>query len=70
MKEKNEANQKFCGNCGSHNTYNYPEEVFCTRRFLKNKEAVVKTLWRCEEWNLNPQECHCIEEVKKKQKQQ
>jgi hypothetical protein len=66
MTEKTETNQRFCGNCGSHNAYNYPMEVFCTNRFLRNKAAIVKTLWCCEEWHLNPQKCECVEEAKKK----
>jgi len=72
--------QKFCGNCGNHNAYNYPDQVFCTRRFSKNinpvvqtlwccgewnPSSVVQTLWCCEEWNPSSQECYCVEEAVK-----
>jgi hypothetical protein len=67
MKEKSNA-EKFCGNCTSHNAYSYPDQVFCTRRFLKNKNAIVRTLWCCEEWMQSAQECNCIEDAKKKQR--
>jgi hypothetical protein len=69
LKEKAEEEQKFCGNCTSHNAYDYPDQVFCTRRFLQDKNPVVRTLWHCEEWNANAQECHCIEDASKKEKQ-
>jgi len=68
MTKKSEEEQKFCGNCGSHNAYNYPEEIFCTKRFLENKNPVVKTLWHCEDWHLNPQKCQCVEDVTKHEK--
>lgn len=68
MKEKGRSEQKFCGNCGSHNAYNYPSQVFCTNRFLKNMDSVVDTLWHCEDWHLNPQGCHCIENAEKMKK--
>lgn len=68
MKKRAEVEQKFCGNCGGHNAYNYPVKVFCTRRFLESKNPIVKTLWHCEEWSLNSQECHCVEEAAKKEK--
>ncbi|MEM2971437.1 MAG: hypothetical protein QW270_03330 [Candidatus Bathyarchaeia archaeon] len=61
------AKQKFCGNCGSHNAYNYPNEVFCSKRFCKNENPIVSTLWCCPEWNPSNQECHCIKEATKNQ---
>jgi len=63
MREKAEGRQRFCGNCGSHNAYNYPTEVFCSQRFSKNENPIVRTLWCCEEWNRSSQECHCVEEA-------
>jgi hypothetical protein len=42
--------------------------VFCTRRFLKNKDAVVETLWCCDEWIQSVQECNCIEDAMAKKK--
>lgn len=67
MKQKNK-DERYCGNCTSHNAYNYPDQVFCTRRFLKNQNAVVATLWCCDEWISNAQECNCIRDAKEKQK--
>jgi hypothetical protein len=68
MKDESEEKRKFCGNCGSHNAYHYPEQVFCTMRFLKNKEPIVETLWHCEDWHLNSQGCRCIEDATRKGK--
>jgi hypothetical protein len=68
MKEKTSDKQKFCGNCTSHNAYVYPDQVFCTRRFLKNKHPIVQTLWCCEEHYPNAQECNCIIDAKAKKK--
>jgi hypothetical protein len=68
MKKKAANDQKFCGNCTSHNAYNYPDEVFCTRRFLKNKNPIVQTLWCCEEYYPSAQECHCISDAREKKK--
>jgi hypothetical protein len=66
-KSKATDTAKFCGNCTSHNAFEYPVRVFCTRRFLRNENAVVKTLWHCEDWIQNAQECHCVRDVKEKQ---
>jgi len=68
MKGKTEFEQKFCGNCDCHNVYAYPDELFCMKRFLENKNPIVKTLWHCEEWNLNPQRCQCLEDATRKEK--
>jgi len=67
MTEKPKSKQRFCGNCGNHNAYDYPVKVFCTRRFAKNENPVVETLWCCAEWNPSSQECYCIEEAKNRQ---
>ncbi|MGC8896077.1 MAG: hypothetical protein ACP5LB_04820 [Candidatus Bathyarchaeia archaeon] len=61
------AKQKFCGNCGNHSTYEYPEKIFCSKRFSKNEDPIVDTLWCCPEWNPSSQECYCVEEALKKQ---
>jgi hypothetical protein len=66
MREKAETKQKFCGNCGNHCTYKYPDLVFCSQRFSENKNPVVETLWCCEEWNPSSQECCCVEDAMKK----
>ena len=67
MSGKHKMKQRFCGNCGNHNAYDYPRQVFCTRRFSESKDPVVDTLWSCEDWNPSSQECHCVEEATKKQ---
>ncbi|MDI6691644.1 MAG: hypothetical protein QME50_07295 [Candidatus Bathyarchaeota archaeon] len=61
------AKQKFCGNCGNHNVYEYPEKIFCSKRFSKNEDPIVETLWCCPEWNPSSQECYCVEEALNKQ---
>lgn len=68
MRKKAAAKQKFCGNCTSHNAYNYPNQVFCTRRFLKNKNPIVQTLWCCEEHYPSAQECNCIRDASGRKK--
>ncbi|MEM3699532.1 MAG: hypothetical protein QXL57_01510 [Candidatus Bathyarchaeia archaeon] len=55
--------QKFCGNCGNHNAYEYPEKIFCSKRYSKNEDPIVETLWCCPEWNPSSQECYCVEEA-------
>ncbi|MGQ9507043.1 MAG: hypothetical protein ACUVTB_04185 [Candidatus Bathycorpusculaceae bacterium] len=61
------AKQKFCGNCGNHNVYEYPEKIFCSKRFSKNEDPIVETLSCCPEWNPSSQECYCVEEALNKQ---
>jgi hypothetical protein len=68
MKEKTPKKQKFCGSCTSHNAYHYPDQVFCTRRFLKNKNPIVQTLWCCDEYYPAAQECNCIIDAMTKKK--
>jgi hypothetical protein len=66
MRAKGKVKQRFCGNCGSHTTYDYPSKIFCSMLFCKNKNPVVETLWCCEDWNPSSQECYCVEEALKK----
>ncbi|HXX87978.1 MAG TPA: hypothetical protein VEH86_05990 [Candidatus Acidoferrum sp.] len=66
MKE-NTVKRKYCGNCGNHTVYNYPNQLFCSRRFQEDKNPLVDTLWCCEDWNPSSQECYCIKEATKKQ---
>ena len=68
MKEKAKGEKRYCGNCGNHNAYNFPDQIFCTRRFSDNKDPVVQTLWCCQDWNPSSQDCYCIEEAIKKQR--
>jgi len=68
VEKKAKKKQSFCGNCGNHNAYDYPDKIFCFLRFCENKNPIVETLWCCGEWNPSSQECYCIEETLKKQK--
>ena len=65
MEEKVKAKEKFCGNCSSHTTYDYPNKIFCSIRFCKNQNPIVETLRCCDEWNPSSQECYCVEEALK-----
>jgi hypothetical protein len=64
MKSDSEAG-KFCGNCDSHNCYEYPAKVFCSTRYAEGKDPIVETLWSCNEYNKVSQECYCVREAKK-----
>jgi hypothetical protein len=61
------AEKRYCGNCSSHNTYDYPDVVFCMRRFLRGEKAVTPTLSVCDEWRTHVQKCFCVDEALKKQ---
>ncbi|MGB9740908.1 MAG: hypothetical protein ACP5IM_05845 [Candidatus Bathyarchaeia archaeon] len=67
IKEKSdfEQRQKFCGNCGNHMVYEYPNKIFCSMLFCKGKNPIVETLSCCEYWNPSSQECYCIKEALK-----
>ena len=58
-----EKEKRFCGNCGSHNPYKYPTEIFCSTRHAQNKDPIVDTLWCCSEWNPVSQVCHCVRDA-------
>jgi hypothetical protein len=58
--------EKYCGNCDSHNSYDYPAKVFCSTRYARNKDPIVDTLWHCSSWNRVSQECYCVREAVKK----
>jgi len=66
MEERSEPKEKFCGNCRHHNVYQYPDFIFCFVRYQDHKDHVFPTLGCCEEWELKPQECFCVEEALKK----
>ena len=55
--------EKFCGNCDSHNLYEFPSKIFCSTRYDQGKDPIVDTLWHCEDWSLVSQECHCVREA-------
>jgi hypothetical protein len=55
--------ERFCGNCDTHVSYEYPTKIFCSTRYEKGKDPIVDTLWFCEDWNLVSQECYCVQEA-------
>jgi len=59
--------RKVCGNCRYHNTYKYPDQVFCFARFSHRENPVV-SVWfdHCNEWESKLQECFCLEDSLKK----
>jgi hypothetical protein len=67
MKSKDKT-KKYCGNCDSHNSYEYPTRIFCSTRYAQNKDPIVDALWCCEDWNPVSQECYCVREALKKKK--
>ena len=56
---------EYCGNCDSHNSYQYPKKVFCSTRHWHSLDPIVDTLWRCENYNRVSQECFCVREALK-----
>jgi len=54
---------RFCGNCSSHNPYEYPSRIFCVKRCAKNKEPIVDTLKYCDDWTPVNQDCHCVRDA-------
>ena len=61
-----EETPRCCGNCGSHNPYEYPAKMFCSKRYTQNKDPIVDTLGCCSDWNPVSQGCHCIRDALKK----
>ena len=57
--------EKYCGNCDSHNSYQYPTKVFCSTRHGQNLNPIVDTLWHCPSYNQVSQECYCVREALK-----
>ena len=55
--------EKFCGNCDSHNLYEFPSKIFCSTRYDQGKDPIVDTLWHCEEWSVVSQKCYCVREA-------
>jgi hypothetical protein len=54
---------RFCGNCDSHNCYEYPTKVFCSTRYAEGLDPIVDTLWRCDEYCRVSQDCYCVREA-------
>ena len=55
--------KRYCGNCNSHNPYEYPIKIFCLTRYAQKKDPIVNTLWHCNFWKQTTQECHCIRDA-------
>ena len=55
--------EKFCGNCDSHNLYEFPSKIFCSTRYDKGKDPIVDTLWHCKDWSSVSQKCYCVREA-------
>jgi hypothetical protein len=68
MNSNGKGKERFCGNCDSHNSYEYPVKVFCSTRFGERKDPIVETLGFCDKWNQVSQECYCVSEAKKANK--
>jgi len=66
LKEAVSSEKKICGNCRYHNTYDYPDKIFCFVKFQKMVNPVVSILDSCDEWEYKPQECYCLEDSSKK----
>ena len=64
----NGEGERFCGNCDSHNSYEYPVKVFCSTRYAQGKKAIVDTLWSCGEWNQVSQDCYCVKEAQREKR--
>lgn len=65
MKER-AAEGRYCGNCSSHNSYEYPDVVFCMNRYLKGDKATTPTLSVCDDWRNQNQKCFCVEDALRK----
>ena len=63
MLDGDKKREKFCGNCNSHNVYEFPSKMFCSTRYDQGKEPIVDTLWCCGDWNQVSQDCHCVREA-------
>lgn len=68
MTKKSESNEKICGTCRYHNTYEYPHTVFCFARFSERQNPVVSIYQTCKEWEVKVQDCYCLQDASKKDK--
>jgi hypothetical protein len=55
--------KRFCGNCSYHHTYEYPDLIFCFRRFEEEKNAIFPILDHCEYWELQSEGCFCLRDA-------
>jgi len=66
MSKKTGHKSTVCGNCRYHNTYKYPDQVFCFARFSKRENPVVSIFHHCDEWESKLQDCFCLEDSLRK----
>lgn len=67
MSKKSKNMDKICGNCRYHNTYEYPDYVFCFAKFAdRKKKATLSIFETCDEWEGQLQGCFCLEDALKK----
>lgn len=51
--------EKYCGNCGWHNVYEYPDLIFCELKLTK-----LPTLTpACGSWTQGHGECFCVRDA-------
>jgi len=67
VKEKTSI-ERYCGNCGFHSPYEYPNKIFCEYWFIndRNADPIKETLYSCEKWKPKSQPCFCVREALKK----
>jgi hypothetical protein len=61
--------KKYCGNCSYHNTYEYPDRIFCFFKFQNKDNPIVSVFDCCDTWEFKTQECYCLKDALKKQKE-
>jgi hypothetical protein len=66
---KDKKTERFCGNCESHNLYEFPSRMLCSTRHGQGKDPIVDTLWCCEDWNPVSQECYCVREAQRRKEE-
>ena len=66
MDEKRLAPERCCGNCRWHDTYQYPDVIFCFLRYEKREDAILSVFDCCKYWTPDLQECFCIKDALRK----
>jgi len=53
------SSKKYCGNCGWHSVYDYPNLIFCELKLTK-----LPTLTpACENWIKGYEDCFCVRDA-------
>jgi len=66
MSKKPENMREVCGNCRYHNTYDYPDRVFCFDKFSRRENPVVSVFHSCDSWEVKLQDCFCLQDSMRK----